>query len=237
MPREGGHPVLRGGSERAHNNARLWNTGSPVKPGDDDGARIKMRALGPPLSNRLVVQIGGPGGAKARHPGRTSLLGLLGLLRLFRLLRLLRFLSHSILSRLNGLNATPRHAWRRASLTTSSPANSADSQADAACCHVAVITLSTAVMGFEAPFGKIPALTRRRAAPRVVLNDAPTRRPCFFINLKPRRGVGWSRSGSVKRRGCNLSARQRGLSLGEALGRAVLITGEAGQLRPGGSGC
>src|SRR4030095_14366601 len=52
-----------------------------------------------------------PGRARSQRapPGLGSLLGL-GLLRLLRLLGLLRFLSHSILSRFNGLNATPRHA-------------------------------------------------------------------------------------------------------------------------------
>src|SRR5262249_36768725 len=51
-----------------------------------------------------------PGRAQL-HPTRAEqlLLGL-RLFRLFRLLGLLRFLSHSILSRFNGWNATPRHA-------------------------------------------------------------------------------------------------------------------------------
>jgi hypothetical protein len=46
----------------------------------------------------------------------------------------------------HGLNATPRHAWRRASLATSSIAIPADSLAAAACRHGGVITLSTVVV-------------------------------------------------------------------------------------------
>src|SRR5207245_3260501 len=86
------------------------------------------------------------------HPGQNSLLlRRLGLLRL-GLLRLLRFLSHSILSRFHGLNATPRHAWRRASLATSSMTIPPDSEAAAACRHGVVITLSTVVVHFDAIF-------------------------------------------------------------------------------------
>jgi len=93
-----------------------------------------------------------PGRSWALHPGQNSLLlRLLGLLRL-GLLRLLRFLSHSILSRFHGLNATPRHAWRRASLATSSMTIPPDSEAAAACRHGVVITLSTVVVHFDVIF-------------------------------------------------------------------------------------
>jgi hypothetical protein len=54
----------------------------------------------------------------------------------------------------HGLNATPRHAWRRASLATSSITIPADSQAAAACRHGVVITLSTVVMHFDAIFAE-----------------------------------------------------------------------------------
>src|SRR5512138_2298882 len=107
----------------------------------------KRRTEGPPFS-KIIPGVGGPGGTEHIHPGRNSLLlGFLGLLRL-GLFRLLRFLSHSILSRFHGLNATPRHAWRRASLATSSIIIRPDSRAPAACRHGVVITLSTVVMGF-----------------------------------------------------------------------------------------
>jgi hypothetical protein len=51
-----------------------------------------------------------------------------------------------------------------------------DSQADAACCHAAVMMLSTAVMCFDAIFRKIAVhrTIRRRC---VTVNAAPTRRP------------------------------------------------------------
>jgi hypothetical protein len=54
----------------------------------------------------------------------------------------------------HGLNATPRHAWRRASLATSSIMIPPDSQRDAACRHGVVITLSTVVMHFDAIFAE-----------------------------------------------------------------------------------
>jgi hypothetical protein len=59
-----------------------------------------------------------------------------------------------------------------------------DSRHAAACCHVAVITLSTAVMQFDPFFHQIAIRSAIRAS-RVMLNDAPTR--TLFINLKPRR--------------------------------------------------
>src|ERR1700688_2246366 len=78
-------------------------------------------------------------------------LGLLCLFRFLRLFRLLRFLSHSKSSQgSNGWKRDTRHARRRASLATSSNAIPTDSQAAAPHCHVAVITLSTAVMHFGA---------------------------------------------------------------------------------------
>lgn len=120
---------------------------------------IKKQALRLlPCVPGVVIRIGCPGRARAATRARNWLLlgGLLlgGLFRL-RLLRLLRFLSHSILSGFHGLNATPRHAWRRASLATSSVSNSADSEAAAACCHRAVIVLSTAVTCFRQFFASV----------------------------------------------------------------------------------
>ncbi len=115
---------------------------------------IKQKAGVAPAAFAIAVRFGSPGRAGAATRARNGLLLGLGLFLggLFRLLRLLRFLSHSILSGFHGLNATPRHAWRRANLATSSAANSTDSQATAACCHGAVIALSTGVMRFRQLF-------------------------------------------------------------------------------------
>src|SRR5678816_3645457 len=155
-----------------------------------------------------------PGQGKSRYPGWNWLLlgGLLlgGLFRL-RLLRLLRFLSHSILSRFHGLNATPRHAWRRASLATSSVSNSADSEAAAACCHGAVIVFSTAVTCFRQFFASV--CVSRIAA--VMLNDAQTADARFFINSKPQHGLPRGGEGPLSRAASSSPPRQRGLSLGE----------------------
>src|SRR5258708_14221072 len=72
--------------------------------------------------------------------------------------------------------------------------------------------LSTAVMHFDAIFLK-NAVHRaiRLAAPRLTRPQ----RVALFINLKPRFGLQRPRSESVKRRGCPLAVRQRGLSRGE----------------------
>ena len=88
----------------------------------------------------------------------------------------------------NGLNATPRHAWRRASLATSSRTNSTDSRRDAACCHGAVITLSTVVMHFDAILPE-NALCLVARVGGDMLNDAQTSLMVLFMNLKPRRGL------------------------------------------------
>jgi hypothetical protein len=85
----------------------------------------------------------------------------------------------------NGLNATPRHAWRRANLATSSRTSSTDSRRDAACCRGTVITLSTAVMRFDAVFIQNAVASAVRVG-GVVLNAIQTRLAVFFINLKPR---------------------------------------------------
>jgi hypothetical protein len=137
---------------------------------------IKKRALRP-LFSKSVSSDWVPGQGKSRYPGDIGLLlGLLLRLGLLRLLRLLRFLSHSILSGFNGLNATPRHAWRRASLATSSITNSADSRAAAACCHVAVITLSTAVVRFRHLFREVRHDVSKSVSVGVMLNVAQTPR-------------------------------------------------------------
>ena len=116
--------------------------------------RAAARHLPKHTNTKSTNRIERPGGTRCAPPGQKQLLLRLGLLGLLRL-GLLRFLSHSILSRFNGLNATPRHAlWRRANLATSSPPFPTDSRRTAACCHRAVIVLSTVVMRFSTHFLK-----------------------------------------------------------------------------------
>lgn len=138
---------------------------------------LRLRCRNPfARSSRPICPFRVPGQGLSRYPGEIGLLlGLFRLLGLLRLLRLLRFLSHSILSGLNGLNATPRHAWRRASLATSSIANSADSLAAAVGCHAAVITLSTAVMRFRRVFATFHITSAPGTIARIMLNGAQTR--------------------------------------------------------------
>ena len=168
-------------------------------------------------------------------PGQSALRstraeGLLLGLRLFRLLSLLRFLSHSILSRFNGLNATPRHAlWRRANLATSSRTFPPDSRAAAAHCHDAMMALSTTVMRFRGHFLKFSgsAATRRRDRRRKARANRVNATPKYPHHLpasapihqnKTTVPIVWSRSDSVKRRRCTLAAK-RGLSQAESTQR------------------
>jgi hypothetical protein len=109
--------------------------------------------------------VGSPGGAE--HSTRAKIHFFFDFLAFFALAFFAFFAFLAIVSSqgFHGLNATPRHAWRRASLATSSMTIPADSQAHAACCHGVVITLSTVVMHFDAIFVEtsIAAAARMRA--------------------------------------------------------------------------
>jgi len=142
------------------------------------------------IKSFLCGDVGCPGGTERATRAETLLLGLFCLLGLFRLLRLLRFLSHSILSRFNGLNATPRHAWRRASLATSSMTIPTDSRRPAAWCHDAVVALSTALMRFDAIFLRNVAMHGIRvAAPALTRPDPSSLHPIKTTRCASRRGM------------------------------------------------
>jgi hypothetical protein len=98
--------------------------------------------------------VGSPGGAE--HSTRAEIHFFFDFLAFFAFAFFAFFAFLAIVSSqgFNGLNATPRHAWRRASLATSSIAIPPDSERAAACRHGAVITLSTAVMRFRVIFDR-----------------------------------------------------------------------------------
>src|SRR5712671_2609169 len=101
-------PSRRGQRVRAKRGPMINSDAAPQDEGPSYCAlpRIKKAGQSPPFSETTWVP-----GQNARRSTRADrlLLGLLRFLGLLRLLGLLRFLSHSILSRFNGLNATPRH--------------------------------------------------------------------------------------------------------------------------------
>jgi hypothetical protein len=107
----------------------------------------KRRADGPPFS-KSHPELGAR--AELNKSTRAEIHFFLAFLAFFALAFFAFFAFFAIVSSqgFHGLNATPRHAWRRASLATSSIMIPADSRADAACRHGGVITLSTAVMRF-----------------------------------------------------------------------------------------
>ena len=88
------------------------------------------------------------------EPSKLLLLGFLCLLCLLRCL-LLRFLSHSILFWVNGWKRDTEACSGRASLATASIIIRTDSLTRFPRCHVRVITLSTAVLHFDAIFPSV----------------------------------------------------------------------------------
>src|SRR5215207_7719813 len=116
-------------------------------------------------------------------------------------------------------NATPRHAWRRASLATSSITIPADSRGPAACRHGVVITLSTVVMHFDTIFRRNEPRHRRSLA-RIMLNDVAT--STFFINSKPRFGLSGGSQSPLSGADASCPAGRRGLVVEKARGGSPL---------------
>jgi hypothetical protein len=155
-------------------------------PGDDRSCSPKNQKAGsrPAALQRSFRPRREPG--RSERSTRARRLLLLRLLSLLSLFCLLRFLSHSILIWVNGWKRDTRHARRRANLATSSVAIPTDSRAAAPHCHAGVITLSTAVMRFDAVLAPrcaprlriFPGAGRERSQhrPPARVNDAPTRR-------------------------------------------------------------
>src|ERR1700741_2655725 len=107
---------------------------------------------------RRFCESPGPGPRRsAKAPPEPSKLLLLGFLCLLGLLRclLLRFLSHSILFWVNGWKRDTEACSGRASLATASISIRTDSRTRFPRCHVRVITLSTAVLHFDAVFALV----------------------------------------------------------------------------------
>jgi hypothetical protein len=218
-----GHPHLNSAAAR-----KTWVAGT--KPGHDGlFAPPKNQKAGsrPAALQRSIRPRREPG--RSERSTRARRLLLLRLLSLLSLLCLLRFLSHSILIWVNGWKRDTRHARRRANLATSSITIPTDSRAAAPHCHAGVITLSTAVMRFDAVLaprcaprlrifqvrdandrsaGRPPGLTMRQRADAFCL-DRALRRAIFTIS-KPRLRLPRRGSESVKRRCCMLVARLRG---------------------------
>ena len=115
-----------------------------------------------------------PGRRRGSTRAETLLLGLLLLCCLLRLLSLLRFLSHSILIGFNGWKRDTRLARGGLGLATASIVIRTDSQATASRCHAVVIALSTAVMGFRAPFSR----AMRSARPSRLTTHQRAQRNC-----------------------------------------------------------
>ena len=122
----------------------------------------KRRALRPPF-----LRNSGRAQAELHAPPEPSKLLLLGFLRLLGLLRclLLRFLSHSILVWVNGRKRDSEACSGRASLATASIDIRTDSLSAFPRCDSAVMTLSTAVLGFDALFAPQSSLRAKRSNP------------------------------------------------------------------------
>ena len=129
---------------------------------------LKKRTRGPPFPKTHALQSapGGEGPGGTERSTRAGIHFFLAFLAFFAFAFFAFFAFLAIVSS-QGLmdgNATPRHAWRRASLATSSITIPPDSQAGAACRHGVVITLSTVVMHFDVIFRRNTAHPRHRAS-------------------------------------------------------------------------
>jgi hypothetical protein len=91
-----------------------------------------------------------------------------------------------------------------------------DSRRDSACCHAAVIALSTAIMRFDAIFHQNAVRSARRVA-RAMLNDREMR--AVFINLKPPFALAGGGESPLSDTDAPCLPRQRGLSWGMPRGR------------------
>ena len=176
-------------------------------PGDDSECRNQK---GGPCARRFSRKstLSSPGGARAPPgPSKLLLLGFLCLLGLLRCL-LLRFLSHSILFWVNGWKRDTEACSGRASLATASIIIRTDSLTRFPRCHLRVITLSTAVLHFDAVFA--PAMTRWSKIPLVMPSmtkdftvNAPPGARCVY-QFKTTPWIAALRSESVKRCGAML---------------------------------
>ena len=139
-----------------------------------DAARKTKKADPRPAILQNSPGVGGPGGTE--RSTRAEIHFFLAFLAFFAFAFFAFFAFLAIVSS-QGLmdgNATPRHAWRRASLATSSIAIPPDSEADAACRHGVVIALSTVVMHFDWIMHRNTAHQRHRA-PRASCLTLPER--------------------------------------------------------------
>jgi hypothetical protein len=183
----------------------------------------------------LIRRVGSPGGTE--RSTRAEIHFFLAFLAFFAFAFFAFFAFLAIVSS-QGLmdgNATPRHAWRRASLATSSITIPPDSPADAAPRHGVVIALSTVVMHFDGLIHRNAGSSTPSASRASCLTRPERARSSSFQNHgADYLGVG---DGPLIRTDAPCLSRQRGLSRGNveagALSDSVRQQGRRGARVPG----
>jgi len=216
-----------------------WRRDSCRAARDDDRSRTEKADPRPailqdtPASNTPWGE--GPGGTE--RSTRAKIHFFLAFLAFFALAFFAFFAFLAIVSS-QGLmdgNATPRHAWRRASLATSSITIPPDSLADAAPRHGVVIALSTVVMHFYGLIHRNAGSSTPSASRASCLTRPERARSSSFQNHgADYLGVG---DGPLIRTDAPCLSRQRGLSRGNveagALSDSVRQQGRRGARVPG----